>query len=123
MGERTVEGYIEGLEGWQRETMARLRKIIVKAAPSATEAVKWSQPVFESNGPFAYLKEHSKTVNFGFWRGVDISDPKGVLEGSGEKMRHVKLSGPDDIDEKLFADFVVQAVALNESKGDPTKNK
>jgi hypothetical protein len=123
MGERTVDSYIEGLEGWQRETAAKVREIVNHAAPTATEAVKWSQPVFESNGPFAYIKEHSKTVNFGFWRGVDIDDPQGVLEGSGEKMRHVKLSGLDDIDEALFADFVKQAVMLNESKGDPTKNK
>jgi hypothetical protein len=123
MGRQTVDEYIEGLAGWQREVAVKLREIVNQAAPSAIEAVKWSQPVFESNGPFAYVKVHSKSVNFGFWRGVDIADPKGILEGTGEKMRHVKLTGPDVIDEALFADFVRQAIELNQSKGDPTKHK
>ncbi|TEU21948.1 MAG: DUF1801 domain-containing protein, partial [Anaerolineales bacterium] len=66
-------------------------------------------------------KAFKNSVNFGFWRGVDIQDPKGLLQGSGEKMRHVKLTSVEDIDEEEFASFVRQAVQLNLTKGDPTK--
>ena len=44
-----------------------------------------------------------------------------MLEGSGEKMRHVKSVSLEDIDEQAFGDFIQQAVQLNLSKGDPTK--
>jgi hypothetical protein len=121
MSEKNVDGYIEGLEEWKAEIVSSVRQIVLETAPEAKESIKWAQPVYESNGPFAYIKAFKSSVNFGFWRGVDLNDPKGVLQGSGEKMRHVSLKSPEDIDEKLFADFIQQAIDLNAKKGDPTK--
>lgn len=121
MADKTVDGYISGLESWQAEIVSQVRGIILQAAPQAKESIKWAQPVYESGGPFAYMKAFKKAVNFGFWRGIDLDDPKGILEGSGDKMRHVKLTSLEDIDAAQFADFVRQAVELNQVKGDPTK--
>ena len=121
MTEKTVDGYIAGLEEWKGEIVSRVRQIVVGAAPDAKESIKWAQPVYERNGPFAYIKAFKNAVNFGFWRGVDIEDPDGLLEGSGDKMRHVKLTSVADIDEKALADFVSQALELNRVKGAPTK--
>ena len=94
----------------------------MKAAPEADESIKWAQPVYEVNGPFAYIKAFNNSVNFGFWIGIDIYDPEGLLRGSGEKMRHFKLSSLDDINQQIFSDFVRQAVNLNLTKGDPTRS-
>ena len=121
MAEKTVDGYIAQLEGWKAEVVSRVRRIVLEAAPEAKESIKWAQPVYEVNGPFCYIKAFKNSVNFGFWRGVDIEDLEGLLQGSGEKMRHVKLTGVDGIDEKVFAGFIRQAVQLNLTKGDPTK--
>lgn len=123
MAAKTVDDYIAGLEDWQAEIVSGVRQIILKSAPEATEAVKWAQPVYELNGPFAYIKAFKSSVNFGFWRGIDISDPDGLLQGTGDKMRHVKLSTLNDIHEEKFDEFIRQAIKLNETKGDPTKNK
>jgi len=121
MAAKSVDDYIEGLGGWKTDAAARVRTIVNDAAPETKESIKWAQPVFEHHGPFAYIKAFKNSVNFGFWRGVDIEDPQGLLQGSGEKMRHVKLESLDDVDEKVFAAFVKQAVQLNIDKGDPTK--
>ena len=121
MAGKTVDAYIAGLEDWQAEIVSSVRQIINQAAPEADEAIKWAQPVYSSNGPFAYIKAFKNSVNFGFWRGVDLKDPKGLLEGSGDKMRHVKLSSTDQIDQAAFSDLINQAVQLNQTKGDPTK--
>ena len=121
MAGKTVDTYIAGLEDWQREIVSSVRQILIEAAPEADEAIKWAQPVYSSNGPFAYIKVFKNSVNFGFWRGVDLKDPKGLLEGSGDKMRHVKLSWCDQIDQAAFSDLINQAVQLNQTKGDPTK--
>ena len=43
---------------------------------------------------FAYVDAFTAHVNVGFFRGAELADPKGLLEGSGKLMRHVKL-GPD----------------------------
>lgn len=40
---------------------------------------------------FAYVNTFKSHVNVGFFRGATLADPAGLLEGSGKRMRHVKL--------------------------------
>jgi len=47
---------------------------------------------------FAYVNAFRAHVNVGFFRGSEIDDPKGLLEGTGRLMRHVKLRPGDDFD-------------------------
>jgi hypothetical protein len=47
---------------------------------------------------FAYVNAFTAHVNVGFFRGAEISDPNGLLEGSGRFMRHVKLRPERAID-------------------------
>jgi len=42
---------------------------------------------------FGYVNAFRAHVNVGFFRGAEIADPNGILEGTGRFMRHVKL-GP-----------------------------
>ena len=121
MGAKTVDAYIDGLEAWQADVVSALRDIVREAAPTAEERIKWAQPVYETNGPFCFIKAFKNHVNFGFWRGAELSDPEGLLEGSGEKMRHVKVRGTEDIRRGAFASFVREAVDLNREKGDPSR--
>jgi len=48
---------------------------------------------------FAYVNAFRDHVNVGFFRGAEIDDPKGLLEGTGKLMRHVKLRPERDVDE------------------------
>ncbi|MHB8133569.1 MAG: DUF1801 domain-containing protein [Anaerolineaceae bacterium] len=123
MNEKTVDEYIAGLVPWQAEIVTRIREIIINVAPETKELNKWGQPVYENGGPLAYMKAFKHVVNFGFWRGADIVDPYGLLEGEGDKMRHLQLKSIDQINAVILSDFVRQAVRLNLEKGDPTKNK
>jgi hypothetical protein len=116
-----VDEYVASLEGWKADVVAALRQIVLDAAPGAEEAIKWSQPVYSTNGPCIYMKAFKNSVNFGFWWGVHLDDPKGLLQGTGEKMRHVKLTSVDDLDEEALARLVRQAVELNQTRGDPTR--
>ena len=118
---KTVESYIDRLDGWQAEAVAALHKLILAAAPQCTSSIKWAQPVYEQGGPFAYMKAFKNHVNFGFWRGVDLPDPKGLLEGTGDSMRHVKITSTKDIQPAAFKALVKAAVKMNQEKGNPTK--
>jgi hypothetical protein len=40
---------------------------------------------------FAYVNAFTAHVNVGFYRGAELADPAGLLEGTGRFMRHVKL--------------------------------
>jgi hypothetical protein len=46
---------------------------------------------------FGYVNAFRAHVNVGFFRGAEIADPKGLLEGTGRFMRHVKLRPDRDI--------------------------
>jgi hypothetical protein len=118
---RTVDAYVVSMRDWRGETVAALRKLILEAAPDAVESIKWGQPVYELNGPFAYMKAFTNHVNFGFWRGAELTDPKGILKGTGGRMRHVELRSPADIDTSTLQAMVRTAVEMNRIKGDPTK--
>jgi hypothetical protein len=45
------------------------------------------------DAPFGYVNAFKSHVNVGFFYGAVLEDPAGLLEGSGKRMRHVKL-GP-----------------------------
>ena len=47
---------------------------------------------------FAYVNAFKAHVNVGFFRGAEIADPEGLLEGTGKFMRHVKLWPECDFD-------------------------
>jgi hypothetical protein len=40
---------------------------------------------------FGYVNAFRDHVNVGFFHGAALSDPAGLLEGAGKRMRHVKL--------------------------------
>jgi len=47
---------------------------------------------------FAYVDIFRAHVNVGFFRGAELPDPHGLLEGSGKLMRHVKVRPGAPID-------------------------
>jgi hypothetical protein len=106
--------------GWQSEVVRRVLDVFKRAAPEATCSIKWAQPVWELEGPFAFVKPAKAHVSVGFWRGSEVADPKGLLS-RGDRMGHFKLLGPDELDEAALAAMVKDAVRLNKSKGSPTK--
>jgi hypothetical protein len=120
---KTVEEYVAGLPAEQQAIVSELRKIVKAAAPSAKESVKWAQPVYEVNGPFAYIKAYKAQVNFGFWRGTQLTDTQGLLVGEGDRMKHIKVRSTSDIKKEVFTQFVKEAVKLNQDQGDPTKGR
>ncbi|MEM8895420.1 MAG: DUF1801 domain-containing protein, partial [Bacteroidota bacterium] len=48
-------------------------------------------------------------VNVGFFYGVDLPDPQGLLEGNGKRMRHIKLRPGADIDEEAIKELIHHA--------------
>ena len=47
--------------------------------------------------PFAYVNAFTAHVNVGFYTGAMLQDPSGLLEGSGKRMRHVKVKPGQEV--------------------------
>ncbi|HET8749061.1 MAG TPA: DUF1801 domain-containing protein [Ramlibacter sp.] len=60
---------------------------------------------------FAYVGAFRAHVNVGFFRGAELSDPAGLLEGTGKSMRHVKLRPERPVDHEALAALTAAAYA------------
>lgn len=55
---------------------------------------------------FAYVNAFTAHVNVGFFRGAELADPGGLLEGTGRFMRHVKLRPDRPVDAKALKELI-----------------
>src|SRR5262245_47863082 len=55
---------------------------------------------------FGYVNAFTAHVNVGFFRGAEIADPDGLLEGTGKFMRHVKLRPEADVDATALRNLI-----------------
>lgn len=107
---------------WQKQAFDQIQGVILDTYPNAKSGIKWAQPVWETQeGPMAFFRGSAKHVTLGFWRGAEMQDTRGLLEGEGDRMKHLKFKRLEDVDVALISDYVQQAVRLNAEKGNPTK--
>ncbi len=57
---------------------------------------------------FGYVNVFKAHVNVGFFRGAEIADPHGLLEGTGRFMRHVKLR-PGNLSDTTALTYLIAA--------------
>jgi hypothetical protein len=58
---------------------------------------------------FGYVNAFTTHVNVGFFLGVQIDDPAGLLQGTGKFMRHVKLRPGEVIDANALRKLIETA--------------
>jgi hypothetical protein len=61
------------------------------------------------DAPFAYVNSFKSHVNVGFFYGAMLEDPAGLLEGSGKRMRHVKVNPGRELDAAALGDLIAAA--------------
>ncbi len=101
-----VTDYISKAPKEQQDIMNAIRSLLHQSVESVIEEFKWSRPVFKKGKDFAYLQANKNHVNLGFYQDFQkLNDPKGLLEGTGKMMRHIKLKTTNDIDSKLLKEW------------------
>ena len=63
------------------------------------------------DAPFGYVNVFRAHVNVGFFLGAELEDPAGLLEGSGRRMRHVKVRPGADLNCKGLSALIDAAYA------------
>lgn len=100
-----------------RPLIAALHGLILRMHPKAT-IIAWPNHRIVSYGVgpskmtehYTYIGVQSKHVNLGFYRGAALADPAGLLEGSGAKLRHVKVRSLSDARAKAVATLLREAL-------------
>ncbi len=87
-----------------------LRGLIRKADPMLSEGVKWGMPVYEKGRLVCAIRPGKDYVALQFYAsGTTLRDPEGLLEGTGKRMRHVKIRSKSDIRKRLFTAWIRQS--------------
>jgi hypothetical protein len=106
----SFDDYLEGQSSKNQAIIRALRQFVKRIEPDLREAVKWGNGCWVGRkGPVAYVYSDTGYVQFGFFRGASLKDPKGLLEGKGQYVRHIKVRHPSEIDKRAFAVLLRQA--------------
>jgi hypothetical protein len=74
-----------------------------------------------------HIAVYSKHVNLGFNDGATLDDPKGILQGSGNRIRHITIKTPEDIKRPEVRAYIrrarKQAIADARKLGEPAARK
>jgi hypothetical protein len=101
-----------------RPVCVRLREQILAAHAGAFEIV-WPKLWIASFGVgpkkmtehYAYIGVQKSHINLGFYHGAILPDPNGLLEGTGKKLRHVKIHSLEATRTRALKKLLRQAVA------------
>jgi hypothetical protein len=63
------------------------------------------------DAPFGYVNTFKSHVNVGFFHGALLEDPAGLLQGSGKRMRHVKITPGSALDARGLRKLIDAAYA------------
>ena len=96
----------------------RLRELVYDVLPEATEVVRLGDGASslglgekKMSEAAVYIAPLKDRVNFGFYRGAELEDPAGLLEGTGKKLRHVKVRSLAEAEDPALRLLVKRAVA------------
>ena len=77
------DAYVEALDGWRRDCVAKLRETI-RVTAELDEVIKWGNLVYLSNGPALLIRAEDRRVLFGFWRGQRLQHIEPRLKPGGK---------------------------------------
>lgn len=105
------------VDHWLNQRPAQLRQIarkwfaVIRACGSdVTELIHDGCPTAcVDEAAFAYVNTFTAHANVGFFQGAFLPDPAGLLEGSGKRMRHVKVRPAESLDEAALETLIANA--------------
>ena len=117
--------YEPAIAAGAREVRARLQALL----PGAVELVYDNYnalvigygPTERPSEAILSIAVMPRWVTLCFLWGVRLSDPHGLLRGSGHQVRNIRLVSPADLDQAPIRDLIEQAIALSAPPTDPAR--
>jgi hypothetical protein len=107
---------LAGAEPQVGQIARQLRALVLAVHPDAVEVVRLGDRAASYGlGPkklseaYIYIIPHQRHVNLGFYRGTQLPDPDGLLEGTGQRMRHVKVQSTLAVESPVLRRLIIAA--------------
>ncbi|MBS1821618.1 MAG: DUF1801 domain-containing protein [Acidobacteria bacterium] len=116
-----IDAKIAELGDWRGETLAKVRAIVLGAAPEIVEEWKWAKatspgvPVWSRGGIVCTGETYKSVVKLTFARGASLDDPKGLFNSSldGNVRRAIDIREGEKVNAAALKALVRAAVKLN----------
>jgi hypothetical protein len=120
---RRIDKPIRDQGDWRKETLERMRALILEADPEMIEERKWKKPsnamkgvpVWSHDGIVCTGETYAKAVKLTFARGASVPDPSHLFNSSleGGTRRAIDIPQGENVDASAFKALVKAAVAEN----------
>ena len=110
--EPAIDAWFDQREGELGAAARRWFEVARRCGEDVRELLHDGQPTAcVEDAAFAYVAVYTAHAAVGFYLGAGLSDPAGLLEGTGRFMRHVKLRPGDDVDPEALETLLQLAYA------------
>lgn len=110
------EEIVQKAEPHVQELARKAKALIVRVMPNVVEVAWPSQNIIGYGvGPkkmseqFCYIAVFKERINLGFYYGAGLPDPEHLLEGTGNALRHVKVSAVEQLENPALVKLVEAA--------------
>ena len=123
-GSADIDAKLASLPDWRGKTLAKVRALIKRADPEATEEVKWRKasnplgvPTWSHDGIICTGESYQDKVKLTFAKGASLDDPSRLFNSSldGGTRRAIDISEDDAIDDAALVALIRNAVDVNRS--------
>ncbi len=93
--------------------LVRLHELLMSTEPEFSLAIKWRNPTYSVGGNLLiYLADQCRYVQVGFYNGAQFTDPHGLIEGTGKRLRHIKITADrfDAADEVKLRETIAASI-------------
>ena len=110
-----IDKHIADLKDWRGKMLARLRKLVLEAAPELAEEWKWDTPVWSFKGNVVAGGAFKDHIKLNFFKGASLKDPKKLFNAGLEAKatRAIDFVEDSKVDESALKELVLEAVAFN----------
>jgi len=99
------------------QDLARQARALIRSVYPAVVEVPWPRQGIAGYGvgpkkmseQFCYIAVFKNHLNLGFYYGSELPDPSGLLEGTGELLRHIKIRTPEQLADPALRQLIEAA--------------
>jgi hypothetical protein len=118
-----ITNHLNELGDWRGKLLARLRKLILEAAPGIVEEWKWNTPVWSLKKNIVAVGAFQDHVKLNFFQGASLNDPRGLFNAGLEAKttRAIDIHKGDVINESALKELIRRAVELESAGRSPSR--
>lgn len=108
-----VQAYLENLNGHAKPIAKALARELNLQGSELTQSLAWGFPCWSGHERVFSVIAHSQRCNLQLWSGARLAARfPDMIEGTGKKLRHVKVRHKSEINDQLRA-IIIAAIELD----------